>query len=63
MAEKKEINYPIYRNNVGEEIVIVFLDGKSLKGILRDILRYELIIEHPEKGNVAVFKHAIKYIY
>lgn len=59
-----------YKNKIGKEIKIAFLDGKILSGKLIAIQKYEIIIEAKVKKDdsepreeVSVFKHSIKYIF
>lgn len=51
------------KERVGKEIRVIFLDANVMKGILKNVTRYELILEvENEKEEVVIFKHAVKYI-
>ncbi len=54
-----------YANKKGEEVKIVFMDGKSIKGKLLGAFTYEIILEVETDGKpaeVSIFKHAVKYV-
>ena len=47
----------------GKEVLIVFLDGKAVQGTLTGHDTYNLFLEREDGLEVAVFKHAIKYVH
>ncbi|QCS53513.1 RNA chaperone Hfq [Priestia flexa] len=52
-----------YKFRKGQEVKIVFLDGKSIIGIVNQFSSYHIVLELEGKDDfVTVFKHAIKYI-
>jgi len=46
----------------GKQVTVTLLDGKALKGELVDYDTYTLFIEQESGLEIAVFKHAIKYV-
>lgn len=46
----------------GKQVTVVCMDGKALKGELIDYDTYTLFIKHEGGLEIAVFKHAIKYV-
>jgi sRNA-binding regulator protein Hfq len=52
-----------YKFKKGQEVKIVFLDGKSVTGIIDQFSRYFFVLELEGKDEIiTVFKHAVKYI-
>jgi RNA chaperone Hfq len=47
----------------GKKILIVFLDGKAVQGVLTGYDPYTLFLQREDGLEVAVFKHAIKYLH
>lgn len=47
----------------GEEVLIVFLDGKAVQGVLIGYDTYTLFLKREDGLEVAVFKHAVKYMH
>jgi sRNA-binding regulator protein Hfq len=47
----------------GKEVLIVFLDGKAVQGVLTGHDTYNLFVRREDGLEVAVFKHAIKYVH
>ncbi|MED4407109.1 RNA chaperone Hfq, partial [Heyndrickxia coagulans] len=46
-----------------KQVKIVFLDNKSITGIVNQFSRYHIVLEVEGKDEIiTVFKHAIKYI-
>lgn len=65
MCEEKKQKVLGYAGKKGEEIKIVFLDGKSIKGKLLGAFTYEIVLEveiDGEPSELSIFKHAIKYV-
>ncbi|WP_436884054.1 hypothetical protein [Mammaliicoccus sciuri] len=58
--EKKK--YGFYHRK-GENLKIVFKDGKAIKGKLLFTPPYEIIIETEDGRELTIFKHAVKYVY
>ncbi|HFE9852965.1 hypothetical protein [Enterococcus sp. DIV1420a] len=51
------------KERLGQKVQVVFLDANVMKGVLKKVTRYELVLEVSEnKEEVVVFKHAVKYI-
>ena len=46
----------------GNQVAVTFLDGKTVKGELVDYDTYTLFIKQESGLEIAVFKHAIKYV-
>lgn len=46
----------------GKQVTVVCMDGKALKGELLDFDRFTLFIKQASGLEIAVFKHAIKYL-
>jgi sRNA-binding regulator protein Hfq len=59
----KQTQNKFLRELKGREILIVFLDGKAVQGALAGYDPYTLFIEREDGLEVAVFKHAIKYVH
>lgn len=59
---KEELLYIPYGKRRGEVLKFVFLDGKSITGVLLAASNYELIIQTKEGKEVTIFKHALKYL-
>jgi|GEM_PF-1592809 len=47
----------------GKEVLIVFLDGKAVQGVLKAYDQYTLFLKREDGLEVAVFKHAVKYVH
>ncbi len=47
----------------GREVLIVFLDGKAVQGVLKAYDQYTLFLRRDDGLEVAVFKHAVKYVH
>ena len=47
----------------GKEIIVVFLDGKAAQGVLKAYDQYTLFLRRDDGLEVAVFKHAVKYVH
>jgi sRNA-binding regulator protein Hfq len=47
----------------GKEVLIAFVDGKAVQGILTGYDIYNLFLRREDGLEVAVFKHAIKYLH
>jgi sRNA-binding regulator protein Hfq len=47
----------------GQEVFLVFLDGKAVQGVLTGFDTYTLFLQREDGLEVAVFKHAIKYMH
>ena len=47
----------------GREVLIVFLDGKAVQGVLKAYDQYTLFLKREDGLEVAVFKHAVKYVH
>jgi sRNA-binding regulator protein Hfq len=47
----------------GREVLIVFLDGKAVQGVLTGYDIYNLFVQREDGLEVAVFKHSIKYLH
>jgi sRNA-binding regulator protein Hfq len=47
----------------GKEVLTVFLDGKAVHGVLTGYDPYTLFLQREDGMDVAVFKHAIKYLH
>jgi sRNA-binding regulator protein Hfq len=47
----------------GREILVVFLDGKAAQGVLKAYDQYTLFLQRDDGLEVAVFKHAVKYVH
>ena len=51
------------RRLAGKEVLIVFQDGKAAQGVLTGYDQYTLFLRRDDGLEVAVFKHAVKYIH
>ena len=51
------------RRLLGKETLIVFLDGKAAQGVLMGFDQYTLFLRRDDGLEVAVFKHAVKYVH
>lgn len=55
-----------FYTEVGQEIIVHFIDGKAIKGTLNLIGRYEIFMtiftKDGKEKEISVFKGAIKYI-
>lgn len=61
---KKKINSNARLSKLqGKEIVVVFTDGKALKGTLIGVATYELFVRQANGLELNIFKHAIKYLH
>jgi len=47
----------------GRDVLIVFLDGKAVQGVLKAYDQYTLFLRRDDGLEVAVFKHAVKYLH
>jgi RNA chaperone Hfq len=47
----------------GKEVLVVFLDGKAVQGVLAAYDQYTLFLRRDDGLEVAVFKHAVKYVH
>jgi sRNA-binding regulator protein Hfq len=47
----------------GKEVLIVFQDGKAAQGVLTGYDQYTLFLRRDDGLEVAVFKHAVKYVH
>jgi sRNA-binding regulator protein Hfq len=47
----------------GQAVIIVFLDGKAVHGVLTAYDQYTLFLRREDGLEVAVFKHAVKYLH
>lgn len=47
----------------GKKVLIVFLDGKAVQGVLTGYDPYTLFLQREDGLEVALFKHAIKYLH
>jgi RNA chaperone Hfq len=47
----------------GREVLVVFLDGKAVQGVLKAYDQYTLFLRREDGLEVAVFKHAVKYVH
>ncbi len=47
----------------GREVLIAFLDGKAVQGVLKAYDQYTLFLKREDGLEVAVFKHAVKYVH
>lgn len=48
---------------LGGEVLVVFLDGKAAQGTLDGFDQYTLFLVRDDGVEVAVFKHAVKYLH
>ncbi len=55
--------YYLKQINNRTPMVIVFLDGEEVRGVIDWYDAYTIKIRREGKPNLMVFKHAIKYIY
>ena len=46
----------------GNQVAVTFMDGKTIKGELVDYDTYTLFIKQESGLEIAVFKHAVKYV-
>jgi small nuclear ribonucleoprotein (snRNP)-like protein len=51
------------RKLVGKEVLIVFLDGRVVQGVLTAFDTYNLFLQREDGLEVAVFKQSIKYVH
>ena len=62
--EKKRLTQNRFLEKLlGGEILVVFLDGKAAQGTLRGFDQYTLFLGRDDDVEVAVFKHAVKYLH
>lgn len=61
--KKKQTQNRFLRGLEGKEVLVVFLDGKAVQGVLTGSDIYNLFLEREDGLEVALFKHAIKYIH
>jgi len=59
----KQTQNRFLRKLEGREVLVVFLDGKAVQGILTGHDTYNLFLRREDGLEVAVFKHAIKYVH
>ena len=59
----KQTQNRFLRNLAGSEVLIVFLDGKAVQGILTGHDTFNLFLQREDGLEVSVFKHAIKYMH
>jgi sRNA-binding regulator protein Hfq len=62
-SKQKQTQNRFLRKLEGKEVIVVFLDGKAVQGILTASDIYNLFLQREDGLEVAVFKHAIKYIH
>jgi sRNA-binding regulator protein Hfq len=48
---------------LGDQILVVFLDGKAAQGSLGGFDQYTLFLVRDDGVEVGVFKHAVKYLH
>jgi len=68
MTEKPKVNWgqsqAAYLAGLeGQQVTVVFLDGKALKGALTGVSTYELFIRQKSGLEVMIPKGAIKYLH
>ena len=66
MEEKqlKELNQEAFLDALkGQKIMVAFLDGKAMRGVLLGDDRYNLFLRQESGLEVMICKHAIKYVH
>ena len=61
--KQKHTQARFLRRLLGKEMLIVFQDGKAAQGVLLAFDQYTLFLRRDDGLEVAVFKHAIKYVH
>jgi sRNA-binding regulator protein Hfq len=61
--KQKQTQNRFLRKLEGREVLVVFLDGKAVQGVLTGSDIYNLFLQREDGLEVAVFKHAIKYLH
>jgi small nuclear ribonucleoprotein (snRNP)-like protein len=51
------------RKLVGREVLVVFLDGRAVQGVLTAYDTYNLFLQREDGLEVAVFKQSIRYVH
>jgi len=65
-AQEKERRRPqdeFLKQLRGQEVLIVFVDGKAMRGTLIAFDQYNLILEQKSGLTISVFKHSLKYLH
>lgn len=47
----------------GQQVLVVFLDSKAVQGVLSGYDPYTLFLQREDGLEVAIFKHAVKYVH
>jgi len=67
MEEKqrpKELNQGAFLDALkGQEVMVAFLDGKAMHGVLLGNDRYNLFIRQQSGLEIMICKHALKYVH
>lgn len=60
-SEKRNASEEILASLVGERVTARMMDGEVLRGVLKKVSKYELVLE-AEGRELLVFKHAVAYV-
>jgi len=63
--EKKtrRTHHDYYNQLRSKNVVIIFIDGEKLTGVLKSFNLYELCLQTEEIDKIIIHKHAIKYLH
>ena len=62
-SSSKQTQNKFLHNLKGKEVLVVFVDGKGVQGTLDAYDQYTLFLRREDGLEVAVFKHAVKYLH